>query len=357
MLNTKNKYIMIPVKAYAAESASAPLAPFNFERRELREQDVLIEILFSGVCHSDLHQVRDEWGGSMYPMVPGHEIVGKIIKTGSKATKFTIGQTAGVGVMVDSCRECKPCKTYMEQYCAEGMTGTYNGLERDKTTIAQGGYSTQIVCDERWVYHIADNLDLAGVAPLLCAGITTYSPLKYANVKPGDKVAVAGLGGLGHMAVKFAVAMGAEVTMLSTSPSKETDALKLGAHHFVLSTDDVAMAALESQFDVVLDAVSGNHDYEIYLKLLGVSGKLLVVGLPKDEPKLNPFELIKNRRCIIGSMIGGTVETQEMLDFCAEKNIVADVEVISMDYINEAYERMIKNDVKYRFVIDMASMK
>ncbi len=348
---------MIPVKAFAAQNAAAPLAPFDFERRELRAQDVLIDILFSGVCHSDLHQVRDEWGGSMYPMVPGHEIVGKVIKVGSEVKKFVPGNTAGIGVMVDSCRECKPCKNQMEQYCAEGMTGTYNGFERDKTTIAQGGYSTQIVCDERWVYHVADSLDLAGVAPLLCAGITTYSPLKYANVKAGDKVAVAGLGGLGHMAVKFAVAMGAEVTMLSTSPSKEADARKLGAHNFVLSTDEAAMKKLESHFDVVVDAVSGNHDYEIYLKLLDVSGKLLVVGLPKDQPKVNTFELIKNRRCIIGSMIGGTAETQEMLDFCAEKNIVADVEVIPMQYINQAYERMLKNDVKYRFVIDMESLK
>ncbi|MDB5279159.1 MAG: NAD(P)-dependent alcohol dehydrogenase [Ferruginibacter sp.] len=348
---------MIPVKAYAAQSAASPLTPFDFERRDLREQDVLIEILFSGVCHSDLHQARNEWGGSMYPMVPGHEIVGKVIGVGSGVTKFTAGQTAGIGVMIDSCRECKPCKKYMEQYCAEGMTGTYNGYERDKKTIAQGGYSTQIVCDERWVYHVSDSLDLAGVAPLLCAGITTYSPLKYAHVQPGDKVAVAGLGGLGHMAVKFAVAMGAEVTMLSTSPSKEQDARKLGAHHFVLSSDTEAMKKLESHFDVVLDAVSGNHDYEIYLKLLDLNGKLLVVGLPSDQPKVNTFELIKNRRCIIGSMIGGTDETQEMLDFCAEKNIVADVEVIPMQYINEAYERMLKNDVKYRFVIDMASLK
>ena len=348
---------MITVKAFAAQNAAAPLAPFDFERRELRAQDVLIDILFSGVCHSDLHQVRDEWGGSMYPMVPGHEIVGKVIKVGSEVKKFVPGNTAGIGVMVDSCRECKPCKNQMEQYCAEGMTGTYNGFERDKTTIAQGGYSTQIVCDERWVYHVADSLDMAGVAPLLCAGITTYSPLKYANVKAGDKVAVAGLGGLGHMAVKFAVAMGAEVTMLSTSPSKEADARKLGAHNFVLSTDEAAMKKLESHFDVVLDAVSGNHDYEIYLKLLDVNGKLLVVGLPRDQPKVNTFELIKNRRCIIGSMIGGTAETQEMLDFCAEKNIVADVEVIPMQYINDAYERMLKNDVKYRFVIDMASLK
>lgn len=348
---------MIPVKAFAAMSATTVLQPFQFERRELRPHDVLVEILFSGVCHSDLHQARDEWGGSIYPMVPGHEIVGKVIKVGSHVKKFKAGNLAGVGVMVDSCRECKPCKNFMEQYCAEGMTGTYNNYERDKVTMAQGGYSTQIVCDERWVYHVSGKLNLAGVAPLLCAGITTYSPLKYANVKPGDKVAVAGLGGLGHMAVKFAVAMGAEVTMLSTSPSKENDARKLGAHHFVLSTDKAAMKKHQSHFDVVVDAISGNHDYEHYLKLLDLQGKLLIVGLPKDEPKVNPFELIKNRRSIIGSMIGGTVETQEMLDFCAEKNITADVEVIPMQYINEAYERMLKNDVKYRFVIDMASLK
>ncbi len=348
---------MIQVKAYAAISAATPLQPFQFERRELREHDVLVDILFSGVCHSDLHQVRDEWGGSIYPMVPGHEIVGKVIKVGSHVKKFKADDLAGVGVMIDSCRECKPCKSFMEQYCAEGMTGTYNNYERDKITMAQGGYSTQIVCDERWTYHVSDKLNLAGVAPLLCAGITTYSPLKFANVKPGDKVAVAGLGGLGHMAVKFAVAMGAEVTMLSTSPSKEGDARKLGAHHFVLSTDKAAMKKHEGHFDVVVDAISGNHGYEKYLQLLDLHGKLLVVGLPKEEPKVNPFELIKNRRSIIGSMIGGTVETQEMLDFCAEKNITADVEVIPMAYINDAYERMLKNDVKYRFVIDMASLK
>ena len=348
---------MIPVKAYATQSPTSSLEPFNFERREVRSHDVLVDILFSGVCHSDLHQARDEWGESIYPMVPGHEIVGKVVKIGDHVTKFIIGDTAGVGVMVDSCRVCKPCNDYMEQYCAEGMTGTYNGYERDKVTIAQGGYSTQIVCDERWVYHVDNKLNLPGVAPLLCAGITTYSPLKYANVKPGDKVAVAGLGGLGHMGVKFAAAMGAEVTVISSSASKEKDAKKLGAHHFVLSTDEIAMKAHESYFDVVLDAVSGNHDYEIYLKLLGVQGKLLVVGLPAEDPKVNSFELIKNRRCIIGSMIGGTKETQEMLDFCAEKNIVADVEVIPMQYINEAYERMLRSDVKYRFVIDMASLK
>jgi len=348
---------MIPVKGYAASNPTAQLAPFNFERRELREHDVLVDILFSGVCHSDLHQVRDEWGGSIYPMVPGHEIVGKVLKIGSHVKKFKIGDTAGVGVMIDSCRQCRPCNNFMEQYCAEGMTGTYNNYERDKITLAQGGYSTQIVCDERWVYHVSDKLDLAGVAPLLCAGITTYSPLKFANVKPGDKVAVAGLGGLGHMAVKFAVAMGAEVTMLSTSPSKAKDAKQLGAHQFVLSTDAEQMKKYESYFNVVVDTVSADHDYEIYLKLLDLHGKLLVVGLPKDEPHVNPFELIKNRRSIVGSMIGGTVETQEMLDFCAEKNIVADVEVIPMQQINEAYERLLKSDVKYRFVIDIASLK
>ena len=348
---------MIPVKGFAAASSSSLLAPFSFERRELREHDVLVDILFSGVCHSDLHQVRDEWGGSIYPMVPGHEIVGKVIKTGTHVKKFKLGDIAGVGVMVDSCRQCKPCNNFMEQYCAEGMTGTYNNYERDKITLAQGGYSTQIVCDERWVYHVSEKLDLAGVAPLLCAGITTYSPLKFANVKRGDKVAVAGLGGLGHMAVKFAVAMGAEVTMLSTSPSKSKDAKKLGAHHFILSTDETTMKKHHSHFDVVVDTVSADHDYEIYLKLLDLHGKLLVVGLPKDEPHVNPFELIKNRRSIIGSMIGGTVETQEMLDFCAEKNLVSDVEVIPMQKINEAYERLLKSDVKYRFVIDMASLK
>lgn len=350
---------MIPVKGYAAQNSTSPLAPFNFERRELKEHDVLVEILYSGVCHSDIHQVRDEWKGTdpIYPMVPGHEIVGKVIKVGSHVKKFNEGDLAAVGVMIDSCRVCKPCTSWMEQYCVEDMTGTYNGYERDGKTVAQGGYSSKIVTDERWVYHVSDKLSLPGVAPLLCAGITTYSPLKFANVNPGDKVAVAGLGGLGHMAVKFAVAMGAEVTMLSTSPAKEADAKRLGAHHFVLSTDRTAMKKLDSHFHVIVDAISANHNYKPYLKLLALEGKLLVVGLPSEEPKVDPFELIKNRRSIIGSMIGGTVETQEMLDFCAEKNIVADVEVIPMQYINEAYERMLKNDVKYRFVIDIASLK
>ena len=348
---------MIPVKGFAATSPTSQLGAYSFERRDLREHDVLVDILFSGVCHSDIHQARDEWGGSMYPMVPGHEIVGRISKVGSKVKNFTIGEAAGVGVMVDSCRQCKPCNDLMEQYCVEGITGTYNSYERDKVTIAQGGYSTQIVCDERYVYHISDKLDLAGAAPLLCAGITTYSPLKFAGVKPGSKVAIAGLGGLGHMGVKFAVAMGAEVTLLSTSPSKEKDAKRLGAHNFVLSTDAAAMQKYNSYFDVILNTLSAAHRMEKYLNLLNLDGKMLVVGIPKEHPDVNPMALIYNRRSIIGSMIGGTKETQEMLDYCAEKNIVSDVEVIPMQQINEAYERVLKSDVKYRFVIDMASLK
>jgi uncharacterized zinc-type alcohol dehydrogenase-like protein len=348
---------MIPVKGFAAIGPTSPLGAYSFERRELREHDVLVDILFSGICHSDIHQVRDEWGGSIYPMVPGHEIVGRVIKTGSTVRKFKVGDTAGVGVMIDSCRVCKPCNDNMEQYCVDGMTGTYNGYERDKITIAQGGYSTQIVCDERYVYHISDKLDPAGAAPLLCAGITTYSPLKFANVKPGDKVGIVGLGGLGHMGLKFSVAMGADVTLFSTSPSKEKDARQMGAHHFVLSNDRKAMKKHGSYFDVILNTLSAPHHYETYLELLDLNGKMLVVGLPKEHPVVNPMALVYNRRSITGSMIGGTAETQEMLDYCAEKNIVADVEVIPMQQINEAYERVLKNDVKYRFVIDMASIK
>ncbi len=344
-------------KSYAAFNAIDPLAPFEFNRREVRPHDVQIEILYCGVCHSDLHQARNEWGGSIYPMVPGHEIVGRVIKTGQHVTKFKEGDIAGVGVMIDSCRTCKNCLNDLENYCTEGMTGTYNGMERDGLTIAQGGYSTQIVVDERYVLHVSSSLDLKAVAPLLCAGITTWSPLRYAGVTSGMKVAVAGLGGLGHMGVKFAVSFGAEVTVLSTSPSKEADAKKLGAHHFLLTTDKEAMQKHNSYFDVILDAISANHNYEKYLNLLDVNGKLLVVGLPSEQPQVNPFSLITNRRSIIGSMIGGMKETQEMLDYCAEKNITSDVEVITMQQINEAYERMLKGDVHYRFVIDIASLK
>lgn len=344
-------------KAYAAYNAKDPLAPFEFDRREVRPHDVQIDILFCGVCHSDVHQVRDEWSGSLYPMVPGHEIVGRVIKTGSEVKKFKEGDLAGVGVLVDSCRVCRNCQRQLENYCEEGMTGTYNSLERDGVTIAQGGYSTQIVVDERYVLHVSEKLDTAAVAPLLCAGITTWSPLRYAGVSKGMKVGVVGLGGLGHMGVKFAASFGAEVTVLSTSPSKAADAQKLGAHNFLLTTDEAQMRKHDSYFDVILNTISANHDYEKYLSLLDLNGKMLVVGLPSKNPEVNPFALIKNRRSIIGSMIGGMQETQEMLDYCAEHNIVADVEVIPMDQINNAYERMLRGDVHYRFVIDLASLK
>ena len=347
---------MTATKAYAALNAKAPLKPFKLKRREVRPNDVQVEIMYCGVCHSDIHQVRDEWGESIYPMVPGHEIVGRVIKVGNEVKRFKPGDIAGVGVMIDSCRKCKNCGQQMEQYCVEGMTGTYNTLERDGKTIAQGGYSSNIVTDERYVYHISPKLDLKAVAPLLCAGITTYSPLRYAGVTNGTKVAVVGLGGLGHMGVKFAVSFGAEVTLISTSPSKQKDAERLGAQKFLLSTDKKQMKEADSYFDVILNTISANHNYKKYLNLLDLNGKMLVVGLPSEDPKLSPFALIKNRRSITGSMIGGTKETQEMLDYCAEKNIVADVEVIPIKKINEAYERMIKNDVRYRFVIDMSTL-
>ena len=343
-------------KAYAAFNAKDPLAPFQFERRDLRPHDVQIEIMYCGVCHSDIHQVRDEWGGSIYPMVPGHEIVGRVRSVGKNVTKFKVDDLAAVGVMVDSCRVCKNCMNLMEQYCEEGMTGTYNTKERDGVTIAQGGYSSQIVTDERYVYSISSKLDLKAVAPLLCAGITTYSPLRYAGVSNGMKIGVIGLGGLGHMGVKFAVSFGAEVTLISHTPSKQKDAQRLGAHEFLLSTDEKQMKEAESYFDVLLNTVSANHDYEKYLNLLGMNGKMLIVGLPAKDPGVSPFALLKNRRSITGSMIGGTKETQEMLDYCAKKNIVSDVEVIPIQQINEAYKRVLKNDVRYRFVIDMSTL-
>ncbi|MCX8019185.1 MAG: NAD(P)-dependent alcohol dehydrogenase [Chitinophagaceae bacterium] len=344
-------------KAFAAYNPTDELKPYEFHRRVPREDDVQIEILYCGVCHSDLHQVRNEWGGSLYPMVPGHEIIGRVVQVGSKVTKFRKGDLAGVGVFVDSCRKCPNCLNNYENYCDEGMTGTYNGYERDGKTLAQGGYSTQIVVQENYVFHIRDNGNLAAIAPLLCAGITTYSPLRYAQVSPGMKVAVLGLGGLGHMGVKFAVSFGAEVTVISHSPSKKADALWLGAHDFLLGSDTAAMTARRNYFDVILDTVSANHDLEKYLNLLRLHGKLLLVGLPAEQPALNPFTLITNRRSIIGSMIGGLKETQEMLDYCAANHITADVEVIPMQQINNAYERLLKNDVRYRFVIDLASLK
>lgn len=348
---------MIPVNSYAAMSANTPLEAYNFERRAVGPDDVQIDILFCGVCHSDLHQVKNEWGGSQYPMVPGHEIVGTVLSVGANVTKFKVGDLAGVGVMVDSCKTCKTCAQDLEQYCEEGFVGTYNNKERNSDKITMGGYSTKIVVDEYYTFKIAPTLPLAAVAPLLCAGITTYSPLVYAGVKKGMKVAVVGLGGLGHMGVKFAVSFGAEVTVISTSPSKEADAKKLGATHFLVSTDKEAMSKYSSYFDFVLDAISANHDYTTYLNLLGIDGKLMVVGLPIESPKVQPFSLVTNRRSVIGSCIGGMKETQEMLDYCAEHNIVSEIEVIPMQKINEAYDRMLKGDVKYRFVIDLASLK
>jgi alcohol dehydrogenase (NADP+) len=343
-------------KAYAAYNATDDLAPYEFNRRELKTNDVQIEILYCGVCHSDIHLVKGDWQGAKYPLVPGHEIVGKVKAVGPTVTKFKIDDTVGVGVFVDSCKTCKNCKSDLENYCEEGMTGTYNALERDGITISQGGYSSQIVVDENYVLHVSDKLDLKAVAPLLCAGITTYSPLRYAGITAGMKVGVVGLGGLGHMGVKFASSFGADVTMLSTSPEKEADAKKLGAHHFLLTTDNEQMKKHRNYFDIILNTVSANHDYDMYLNLLGLNGKLLVVGLPSEPPKTSPFALVTNRRSIIGSMIGGIKETQEMLDYCAEKNIVADVELIPMQDINKAYDRIIKGDVHYRFVIDMASL-
>ena len=348
---------MSATKAYAAQSATTPLTPYELNRREVGEHDVQIKILYCGVCHSDIHQIRNEWGGSIYPMVPGHEIVGKVTKVGSHVKSFKVGDLAGVGCFVDSCRVCDNCKEGLEQYCDTGMIGTYNGYEKDGKTPTYGGYSTQIVTDEQYTLHISDKLKLERVAPLLCAGITTYSPLRHVGVKKGDRVAVLGLGGLGHMAVKFAVSFGAEVTMLSSSPSKKADAAILGAHHFALTSDKETMKGLQNHFDFILNTVSAPHDYSTYLNLLRTNGTMIVVGVPTTPSQVPAFNLIAKRRSIIGSLIGGIKETQEMLDYCAEHNISSEVEVIPIQDVNEAYERMLKGDVRYRFVIDMASLK
>ncbi len=347
---------MIPVNAYAAQTKTSPLAPYNFERKEPGPHDVLIDILYCGICHSDIHQVRDEWGGSIYPMVPGHEIVGRISKVGDAVTKFKAGDLAGVGCFVDSCRTCPSCLAQEEQYCDNGMTGTYNARDKEGNPT-YGGYSTQIVVDEKYTLHVAESLPIEGVGPLLCAGITTYSPLRHWNIGKGHKVAVVGLGGLGHMGVKFAAAFGAEVTVLSTSASKKNDALALGADHFAVTKDEATMKALQGSFDFILNTVSAQHDYNEYLNLLTLNGAMVVVGVPPLPNAVHAFSLIMKRRTLAGSLIGGIKETQEMLDFCAEHNIVSDVEVIKADYINEAYERILKSDVKYRFVIDIASLK
>ena len=347
---------MPQTNAYAADAAHAPLTPFSFERREVGPRDVLIDILYCGVCHSDVHQVRNEWGGSIFPMVPGHEIVGRVVEVGNHVKQFKTGDLAGVGCMVDSCQHCASCDQGLEQYCENGFTNTYNGHERETGAITYGGYAKQIVVREEFVLRISDKLDLAGVAPLLCAGITTYSPLRQWQVKPGDRVGVVGLGGLGHMAVKLAAAMGAEVTVFSTSPEKEKAAQELGAHQFILSKDAAAMQAAANYFDLIINTVSAKLDLSPYLAALRLDGTLVLLGAPPESPQLHAFDLLAKRRRVAGSLIGGIQETQEMLDFCAEHNITADVEVIPMQAINDAYERMIKGDVHYRFSIDLATL-
>ena len=346
---------MSKVKAYAAQSATTPLAETTIERRSPKPHDVQIDILYCGVCHSDLHTVRNEWGGTKYPVVPGHEIVGRVTSVGSDVTKFKVGELAGIGCMVDSCRACDNCRQGLEQYCEKGMVGTYNGRERDGSGITSGGYSKQILAHEDFVLHISDKQPLEGIAPLLCAGITTYSPLRHWKVGKGDKVGVVGLGGLGHMAVKLAASTGAEVTMLSHSPSKEEDARRLGAHKFILTTDQAQRKTVAKYFGFIIDTVSAEHDYNLYLSMLNTNGAMICLGAPQVPSKVNALTLIGGRRSLTGSLIGGIPETQEMLDYCAANNIVSDVEVIKISEVNEAYERMLKGDVRYRFVIDLSA--
>ena len=343
-------------RSYAVMEARKPLVPYEFNRRDVGAHDVALSISYAGICHSDIHQAREEWGPAIFPMVPGHEIAGVVSAVGSAVSKFKVGDKIGVGVFVDSCRTCENCQHGLQQYCLEGMTGTYNQLERDGKTVAMGGYSNYFVVNEDYAVHIPDNLPLEGVAPLLCAGITLYSPIKHWNVGPGKKVAVMGLGGLGHMGVKFAVAMGAEVTVLSHSPSKESDALAMGAHHFVAINDSSVLKAHQKKFDIILNTVSAEINIDDYLSLLKLDGTLVVIGLPGKPYAVHVGTLLNGRRSIAGSMIGGIPELQEMLNFCGEKSIVSDVEVIKADYINQAYERTVASDVKYRFVIDASTI-
>lgn len=347
---------MPPIRGYATKGPTSKLEPFAFERREPGPHDVLIEILYCGICHSDIHQARDEWGGAIFPMVPGHEIVGRVTRVGSGVTRFTVGEPAGVGCFVDSCRVCGSCKEGLEQYCEGPLVFTYNSTEKDGKTPTYGGYSSHIVVDERYTLKISPTLAPANVAPLLCAGITMYSPLRHFKAGPGRRIGVIGLGGLGHMAVKLAAAMGAEVTVFSTSPSKEPDARRLGAHEFVMTKDPQSLAALANRFDLILDAVSAPHDLNAYLNLLRRDGALALVGASPKPLEVNAFSLILKRRTLAGSLIGGTRETQEMLDYCAAKNITSDVEVIPIQQVEAAYERTIKGDVRYRFVIDMKTL-
>jgi uncharacterized zinc-type alcohol dehydrogenase-like protein len=348
---------MTKVPAFAAQSPKAKLAAWTVDRREVGPNDLSLDVLFCGVCHSDLHQVRDEWGGGLFPMVPGHEIVGRVRAVGAKVTKLAVGELAGVGCMVDSCRACAPCRRDMEQFCEKGCAFTYNGTEMDRKTPTYGGYSTALVVDERFALRVPATIDPAQAAPLLCAGVTTWSPLRRWKVEEGQRVLVAGLGGLGHMGVKLAAAMGAEVTLLSSSPGKEADARRLGAHEFELSSRKGVFARLAGRFDFVLDTISAGHDYNDLLQVLRPEGTMVVVGAPPEPAPVNAFSLIGGNRRLAGSLIGGIAETQEMLDFCGVHTLGADVEVIPMQQINEAYERMLRSDVRYRFVIDLASLK
>lgn len=345
------------VKAYGTESKDADLKEMNIERREALANDVEIEILYCGVCHSDLHTARNDWGGTLYPAVPGHEIIGKITKVGSNVTKFKVGDLAGVGCLVDSCRTCDCCKNDLEQYCEHGSTGTYNGKDIHLGGHTFGGYSEKVVVDENYVLKIPANLDLAATAPLLCAGITTWSPLKHWQVGAHSKVAVVGLGGLGHMAIKLAKGLGAEVTLFSRTPSKIEDAKKLGADHVVISTDTEQMKSVKGKFDLIIDTVPYDHDINPYISTLNINGTHVLVGfIGKMNDALFTPPMILGRKSVAGSVIGGIAETQEMLDFCGKHNIVSDIEMIKMQDINNAYERMLKSDVKYRFVIDMKSI-
>lgn len=346
---------MLQTKGYAAQSVESKIAPWNFERREVGAHDVQITIAYCGVCHTDIHMTRNEWFPGIFPMVPGHEIVGKIAKVGAHVKKFKAGDLAGVGVLVDSCRECEDCKHGHEQFCSNGQVSTYNNLGKDgKPTY--GGYSETIVVNEDFAHRISEKLNLAAVAPLLCAGITTYSPLRKWNVGKGHKLAVVGLGGLGHMAVKFGVAFGAEVTVISTSPNKEEAAKKLGAHHFIVSKEEEQMKTALRSFDFILDSVSNDHDINPYLTLLKTNGVYVNVGLPAKPWEISSFSLAMGNKVVTGSGAGGLPETQEMLDFCAEHNIVSDIELIDIKNINTAFDRMEKGDIRYRFVIDMATL-
>jgi alcohol dehydrogenase (NADP+) len=349
---------MYQTYGYAAQDAGSPLAPFEFQRRDLRELDVRIDVLYCGVCHSDLHQARNEWRNTMFPVVPGHEIVGRVAEVGTGVTKFKAGQLVGVGCLVDSCRTCASCGEGLEQYCENGFVGTYNGNDRVSGEVTYGGYSTQLVVDEAFVLRVPENLDAAAAAPLLCAGITTYSPLRTWGAGPGKKVGIVGLGGLGHMGVKLAHAMGAHVVLFTTSPSKIEDGKRLGADEVVISKDPEQMKAHLNSFDLIVNTVAAPHDLNPFIELLKRDGTLTLVGAPEhDHPSPQVFNLIFKRRRLAGSLIGGIAETQEMLDFCGQHGITSDIEMINMQDINDAYERMLKSDVKYRFVIDLDSLR